>query len=240
MSDGRSTRWDERREQISECIRSLHQEGINPTIRLVREVVGGSPNLVSELLREWRKESGVQHSSAGPRKGSRPWNVGLTKGQDLRLARPGNGRNFLVDEKPWNYQKGGYETSRKGKPLTDEHKKSLSGFKPGRFIGECHWKWSGGSGRRYWRGSNWSSVKKEIIERDQICFRCGVTHDQWFHNGVLRKKNLSVHHFNPWPIGDNAHENLVLVCVSCHMILESNQDENQKIKDQVSQKYGYS
>jgi len=248
-SDGRSTRWDKRREEVSDAVDQIYLEGGMPTIRGVIERVGGSPNFISPIIKDWYGRMGLERVRRGHEKGSTPWNKGLTKDDDPRLAAPGRGKNFLRDGKPWNAGKCLYNDERlknlsdkmKGRALSPEHRKSLLGYKPGRFIGEKHWKWSGGKSKRYWRGSDWASVKERILLRDGCCVRCGKLFDTWAVGGVVRRRKLSVHHFDPWhETHNNSVENLVTVCVACHMVVEADQNENQKLKDQVYQKYGYS
>jgi len=77
--------------------------------------------------------------------------------------------------------------------------------------GPDHWNWEGGPVEY---GSDWNEVREEIVERDRECQKCGC------EDGLL-----DVHHIIPLrefdDVGEaNDHDNLVLLCRSCHMKVE--------------------
>lgn len=96
------------------------------------------------------------------------------------------------------------------------------------YTGENHPRWSGGyynkSLGNY--GPNWDDYRQKIIERDQICKRCNT-----------EPEIKQVHHIRPvesfvqsGQAVEESHtlDNLVLLCPSCHMIVENNWTENKQ------------
>jgi len=71
--------------------------------------------------------------------------------------------------------------------------------------GEKHPLWIGGGNA--WRGCDWKYIKLLVLERDNYqCRVCGKT------------KRLHIHHKVPYRISkDNSLENLITLCMSCHM-----------------------
>jgi hypothetical protein len=80
---------------------------------------------------------------------------------------------------------------------------------------DTHWKgeitpnWQDGGGV-YKRGSNWQSIRRRILKRDDYtCQQCGAN------------ENLHVHHKTPFRMFDddgvaNDESNLVTLCAPCH------------------------
>lgn len=89
-------------------------------------------------------------------------------------------------------------------------------------YGENNPNWKGGYGEYY--GSEWEEAREVIRERDEnICQVCEETSENW----------MPVHHIIPVREFDDpneAHfeENMVQVCRSCHMTVESMSTEKQK------------
>lgn len=73
--------------------------------------------------------------------------------------------------------------------------------------------WKGG--KRWWRGTNWDSIRKQIRERDNYtCQHCGITENDWKH---ISGQSLQVHHIELYRISKNNHPtNLITLCNRCH------------------------
>lgn len=84
--------------------------------------------------------------------------------------------------------------------------------------GEDHPHWNGGHSD--WRGSNWHRVRSKIRQRDD--HKCRVCNKPAEY---IRGKGHQVHHIKPFASFDNyeeanKHDNLVLLCTSCHRKFE--------------------
>jgi len=83
------------------------------------------------------------------------------------------------------------------------------------YAGKRVYTWKGGV-RSHWRGENWQEIREKALERDDyICQDCGLTNQE-----SLEKYDttLQVHHIIPYSeTQNNSLDNLVSLCVSCHM-----------------------
>lgn len=84
------------------------------------------------------------------------------------------------------------------------------------YRGEKHWRWKGGvlTSPDYVYGDNWKEIRKEIYERDNwTCQNCGIK-----CTNKLGKTMIQCHHIKQWRQSkDNSMENLITLCLSCHM-----------------------
>jgi len=85
-----------------------------------------------------------------------------------------------------------------------------------KLSGTNHWNWKGGITReaKYWRGKKWKKIRLAVYKRDNyICQKCGVK-----CSGKPGKKLIQCHHIKPWKMSkDNSMENLITLCLSCHI-----------------------
>lgn len=167
-------------------------------------------------MKAWNKglKTGLVPKTAF-KKGQKPWNAGLKKSKDKRLSydRPAT---FKKGTKPWNT----------GKEWDEESKKKMSDARRGRFRGENHPGWKGGtdvfreSVRNLYESKKWRS---DVFERDNwTCQTCGV-----------RGAALEAHHIKPFYIIRNEYNmkkvedalgckelweitNGVTLCKGCH------------------------
>jgi len=92
-------------------------------------------------------------------------------------------------------------------------------------VGENHHQWKGGYDEYY--GPNWYDQRRKVLKRDQHrCQRCGITEPQHRQESG---RGLDVHHKTPFrEFNDyteaNQLENLISLCLSCHMIIEYNDE----------------
>lgn len=91
--------------------------------------------------------------------------------------------------------------------------------------------WNGGRTRHYY-GPNWEEKRRERLTKDEYeCLRCGISNSK---NKEIYGKSLSVHHIIPIKQfnGDyesaNRIQNLVSLCNSCHITVESLSPNEQK------------
>lgn len=92
--------------------------------------------------------------------------------------------------------------------------------KEGIFRGENHYNWKGGCRKQNY-GENWSEHREKTLIRDNYtCQNCGAAQDEL-------NANLQVHHIIPFKEYGleqykeaNRLDNLVSLCVPCHMSLE--------------------
>ena len=74
----------------------------------------------------------------------------------------------------------------------------------------CYEKWLCNSDRITGRGSQWKKTRNESINLQPFCSLCGTN------------KMLQVHHIAPFRLSyDNSQENLIVLCVKHHKIVES-------------------
>jgi len=130
-----------------------------------------------------------------------PWNKGLSPSPETILKL----RNAKLGKKPTINQLKALDYGRHlklGKPAP--WAKTLpQNFKKG----ALHPFWRGGT--KSWRGSEWKTIRKDVLFRDGRCKECGSTN------------SLSVHHKIPWYLTkDNNEKNLETLCRSCHFTKE--------------------
>ena len=87
--------------------------------------------------------------------------------------------------------------------------------------GERHPKWQGGisSERESFSASKeWRKVKRKIVERDSVCFVCGIPYVPFEHDA---------HHIIPFKDKEKRllMENLILLCKPCHRKIHSGKIE---------------
>jgi len=87
-----------------------------------------------------------------------------------------------------------------------------------RMEGEGNPRWLGGTTK--YRGADWKEVRRRVLERDNyLCQDCGLPQEiSLFRDGLA----LQVHHEVPYrdnPV--NEMDNLVTLCVRCHMIRDA-------------------
>lgn len=147
-----------------------------------------------------------------------PWNKGL-KGYT-------NNGSFKKGHANWNANWKGKKHTKQTRAKMSEHKKELvaNGWKPwnvgfGDYIaGENNPRWKGG--RDDYRGPNWSIQRRKALQRDRHMYQsCGS------NNG-----KLDVHHIVPFEeyglenyVEANRLQNLITLCVNCHIHLEATQ-----------------
>jgi len=96
--------------------------------------------------------------------------------------------------------------------------------KTGKMAGENGPNWKGGIDKR--RGANWDEARQIVIKRDRNrCIMCSATR---------KEKRIDVHHVIPYRLFDNDKEannpnNLVCLCVSCHMKADRTYSQMEKI-----------
>ena len=57
-----------------------------------------------------------------------------------------------------------------------------------------------------YRGEEWDTIRKKILQRDGVCVMCGAS------------EKLQIHHISLWhETHDNSEENLVCLCGKCHV-----------------------
>ena len=114
----------------------------------------------------------------------------------------------------------------------DDYKKKCRDCKLGKLnpmFGKKPWNYVDGRYRKYGvadRGYNWKEIKENIKVRDNYtCQICGS------------KKNLQVHHFEPYKsTQNNEPENLVTVCSKCHGRIENQFYKVQDVKSEFVEK----
>ena len=107
------------------------------------------------------------------------------------------------------YADGGEPPSKspEARKKISESKMGNKNWMYGRF-GELNHMWKGG--KVTYRGKGWKGIRTQVIRRDSNkCRRCDSV------------DNLQVHHITPYrDTQDNSFDNLVTLCISCHMEVE--------------------
>lgn len=109
---------------------------------------------------------------------------------------------------------------RKGKQLSQYHRKKLSFSHIGIHAGDRHPNWNGGTSKICWRGAGWAQARREARIRDgNTCQSCGKT-------SVSQGRSMDVHHrvsYFKFISAEQANdlENLVCLCRSCHRKIEN-------------------
>ncbi len=109
---------------------------------------------------------------------------------------------------------------RKGKPLSDDHKRKLAQVRTGMRSGEKSNLWRGGTAKASWRGPGWTVARRDARERDgNTCQLCGAAEN------IGRWKNMDVHHIRSFydfatPAEANVLSNLICLCRTCHKKVE--------------------
>lgn len=185
------------KQNISEGLKRAYQEGIHKKIRL------------------FGNKFGLEHA---------PWNKGLTKEDDSRIAKMGfqNGHQFYGDKS--NYFKKGYISWNKGKHIktwwmirglpnpskAPEIRVKISKSLCGKYGGKNHPNWQGGKSFEPY-GTEFNNMLKEMIRRrdNYICQNCELV-----ENG----QKLDVHHIDGNKKNNNLN-NLITLCRNCHVKL---------------------
>ena len=109
-----------------------------------------------------------------------------------------NQTSFKKGQLPWNA----------GKKLPEYMRLKMSAARKGKFQGEEHPQWKGGS-RTYYK----NIARKLMRNKDRVCYVCGVI------------GNVEVHHCDG-NFKNNVITNLTLMCHSCHLKLHHKVDKN--------------
>lgn len=126
-----------------------------------------------------------------------------------------------VDPKRWSEYRNNLSKSQMGHGFTDETKKKMSESRINNPLasGENHWKWRGGSMKRY--PKEFYRVRNLVLDRDESkCQICG--------KNLLKMQN--VHHID----GDkenNDMNNLITLCSTCHNKVHSTAKESPPIME---------
>lgn len=105
----------------------------------------------------------------------------------------------------------------KGKKLTDEHRLNLSKAHIGIQAGENHYNWQGGKSFEPYNTDWTETLKRSIRERDKyICQLCEAHQDEC-------NRMLAVHHIDYNKQNCNP-DNLITLCMSCHIKTNYNRD----------------
>lgn len=174
----------------------------------------------SPFSEKWRKHMGEA------KKGTTPWNKGLTKETDERV------RKYADSKRGRSRSRETKEKLRKanlGKRLSEEHKEKIretmkktgagmaTRFKKGsipwdkgkkcpQLSGENNASWRGGIARLPYP-YEFTKVREQVLKRDNYtCRECGKNRDE-----VI----LAVHHID-YDKNNNNEENLITLCFSCH------------------------
>lgn len=201
------------------------------------------------------------------KKGNIPWNKGLIKETDERVAKLGRkgerkgrfkkghagyfkdkhfskehrknlskalrGKRNAFGYRYTEEQRRKLSKSKKGKkriPFSKEHKRKLSESR----RGEKNHQWIDGSSFEPYGIEFNEGLKEQIRKRDnyrcQQCFR----HQDELYNKTGKKYKLHVHHID-YDKKNNKPENLISLCMSCHLQTNFGRDDwtnyfNQKVK----------
>jgi 5-methylcytosine-specific restriction endonuclease McrA/plasmid maintenance system antidote protein VapI len=165
------------------------------SISAVAEELGISENTVSKWMNEFELEMNQRHHNRGNR---------VTVECDNCSKQKTVYETFLTDGRKFCDQ------SCQGEWLSENQ------------VGEEHPLYQGGTTPSY--GSGWETVRKKVLERDNLCQVCGDTPDS---------RELDVHHIKPvreFDSPEKAHslDNLVALCRSCHRKIETLPEAEQR------------
>jgi hypothetical protein len=147
---------------------------------------------------------------------------------------------FLVNISPEEYKRKrsermlGEKNPMFGVPCSENKRKALSKAFKGRFIGENHPNWKGGTSKERHPPEFNTALKEKIRDRDEReCFICGKE-----ESGMRRR--LDVHHID-FDKKNCCELNLVSLCNSCHTKVTNSKDWKEfslLLSSLVKYKYG--
>lgn len=119
--------------------------------------------------------------------------------------------------------------------MTIERRQKMRELMLGRYKGEKNPAWLGGLSLIDY-GEDWNEELRQYIrDRDNRCMLCNIS----LENAKKIKLRMPVHHID-YIKTNNYKENLVLLCIRCHLLTNLNRDEWRKMFVNIlTKEYGY-
>lgn len=107
---------------------------------------------------------------------------------------------------------------KKRKPFSEETRRKMGEWQ----RGSKHYNWKGGlseNSQKQLAIRQWNKIRYNVYKRDNYtCQSCGIS-------GI----GMCAHHIIPWEISkDDRLENLMTLCISCHMQIHRKTNKNKK------------
>ena len=144
-------------------------------------------------------------------KGQKAWNKGipLNKQLDKNMNKLRKEKISLTLKR--KYKNGERKSAQLGKPISLSHRLAIKNYMTGRFFGDKHPNWNGGSSMKPYT-LKFKHVRKLILLLDNYtCQKC------------FTNENLSVHHIDYDKFNDD-EINLITLCKPCNGNVNANRD----------------